>query len=165
MTKKFTTYLIIGMALVGVAVFAIFYVQRGAHIQIKGAILKVRTLETDLNSSVAIIDFRFVNPSDYPFVVRTVEVLLQDGEGRIVEGSTVSDVDAGRLFQYFPLLGQKFNDSLVIRTRIEPRQSMDRMVAARFEIPLAELEARKRLQIRVEDVDGAVSEIIEEERE
>ena len=37
----------------------------------------------------------------------------------------------------------------------------DRMVAARFEVPEAKLEQRKRLLVRIEDVDGPVTEISE----
>jgi hypothetical protein len=73
----------------------------------------------------------------------------------------VSEVDAARLFEYFPLLGQKYNDSLIARTRLEPHRTLDRMIAAKFEIPEAQLQARKGLRIRIEDVDGAVSEIAE----
>jgi hypothetical protein len=76
----------------------------------------------------------------------------------------VSEGDAQRIFEYYPALGQKYNPSLVARTRIAARQSMDRMLAARFEVPEKELQARRRLIIRVEEVDGAVSEIAERAR-
>jgi hypothetical protein len=35
------------------------------------------------------------------------------------------------------------------------------MIAAKFDVPEAQLQARKGLSIRIEDVDGAVSEITE----
>jgi hypothetical protein len=60
-----------------------------------------------------------------------------------------------------PLLGQKFNDTLIIKQRIEPHTSVDRMVAARFEAPEAKLEARKRFLIQVEEIDGKVFEVRE----
>ena len=150
-----------GIVLVGLAVAWVFYIQRGAHLELKGSILKVRTLAPDDTSSVAVIDFRFVNAADFPWMVRSVAVSVIDSAGHSVEGYTLADADAARLFEYYPLLGQKFNDSLVPRTRIQPHQSLDRMISARFEIPEAQLRARKRFQIRVEDVDGAVSEIVE----
>ena len=133
--------------------------------ELKGTILKVRTLATDENTSAVLIDFRCVNAADYPWVVRAVSVALTDSQGYLVEGATISDTDAARLFEYFPLLGQKYNDSLTMRTRIPPRQTLDRMIAARFEIPEAHLRARQSLRIRVEEVDGAASEIVEESRE
>jgi hypothetical protein len=65
------------------------------------------------------------------------------------------------LFQYYPLLGQKYNDTLKMRDRIAPRQTLDRMIAARFEIPQDQLDKRKRLAVRVEDVDGPFGELTE----
>ncbi len=161
MRQRFTVYHAAGLAVAACLVFGILYWTRGAHLELKGSIRKVRTQAMDEASSVAVIDFRFVNPSDYLFVVRAVEVSLEDAQGRTHQGAVVSEVDAKRLFQFYPLLGQKFNDTLVMRDRILARQSMDRMVAARFETPEARLETRKRLVVRVLDVDGAVSEIVE----
>jgi len=67
----------------------------------------------------------------------------------------------GRLFDAVPLLGQKYNPTLIAREKIASHESEDRMVAARFEVPDDRLEARKRLVLRIEEVDGAVSEISE----
>jgi hypothetical protein len=161
MRLRLLVFVLVGVALVAAAVAWVFYIQRGAHLELQGAIVKVRTLATDDRSSVAIIDFRFRNVADYPWVVRKVDVLLTDGQGYAVQGSTISDVNATRLFEYFPLLGRKFNPSLIERTRVNAHQSLDRMIAASFELPEAELQARKGLRIRIEDVDGAVSEIVE----
>jgi hypothetical protein len=162
MRLRLLIYVLAGIAVVAVAVSGVFFLQRDAHMEIRGAILKVRTLSTEENSSVALIDFRCTNPADYPWVVRSVEVSLTDAKGELLEGITVSDADAARLFEYFPLVGQKFNDSLIARTRIPARQTIDRMIAARFEISEKALRARRSLRIRVEDVDGPVSEIVEE---
>jgi hypothetical protein len=161
MRLRLLIFVLVGVALVTAAVFWIFYMQRGAHMEIQGAVLKVRTLALDENSSVAIIDFRCANPADYPWIVRSVEVSLTDGKGYLVNGSTVSEVDATRLFEYFPLVGPKYNASLVARTRIRPRESKDWMLAVRFEIPEKDLRARRGLRIRLEDVDGPTSEIAE----
>ncbi len=161
MRKELLPFVGVGVAVAGLLVAVLFYVQRGAHLELVGSIQKVRTLAVEESGSIAVLDFRFVNSADYLFVVRAVAVSLEDQQGQILEGAVVSEVDARRLFQYFPLLGQKYNDSLLARTRIAPRQSMDRMIAARFEIPERRLQERKRLRIRVEDVDGAVSEIVE----
>jgi hypothetical protein len=90
-----------------------------------------------------------------------VDVFVEDENGQVHEGAVISEADAKRLFEALPLLGQKYNESLLIRTRIRPRETMDRMVAARFELPEARLASRRRLWVRVEDVDGAVSEIAE----
>ena len=165
MSLRLLVYVLAGIVVVALALAGVFYVQRGAHMELKGTILKVRTLATGENTSAVLIDFRCVNAADYPWVVRGVSVALTDSQGYLVEGATISDTDAARLFEYFPLLGQKYNDSLTMRTRIPPRQTLDRMIAARFEIPEAHLRARQSLRIRVEEVDGAASEIVEESRE
>jgi hypothetical protein len=76
-------------------------------------------------------------------------------------GQTVSELDARQLFQAIPLLGQKFNDTLLMRDSIPPHNAWDRMVAVRFEVPHSKLEARKRLVVRIEEVDGKVFDLSE----
>lgn len=159
MPRTFWTFLAIGVALAAGLVGFVLFFNRGAHLELKGSIQKVRTLAADENSSIAVADFRFVNGASYPFVVRDVTVSIEDKNGKKIDGAVVSESDARRLFEYYPILGQKFNETLMSRQRIAARQSMDKMVAARFEIPEPQLQARKKLIIRVEDVDGAVSEI------
>jgi hypothetical protein len=150
----------VGLVAIAIVVAGVFYVQRGAHIQVTGQFLKVRTAPLDEHSSVAVIDFRITNPADYPFVVRDVTVVLDGASGQ-PEGTTVSDSDTGRLFAAVPLLGQKFNATLIARARLAPHQTQDYMVASRFEVPDSELEKRKRLILRIAEVDGAESEIRE----
>ncbi len=161
MSKSFWAFLVVGIAAASALVGVLLYWNRGAHIELKGSILKVRTLATDPSSTVVFADFRFVNPADYPFVVRHVQMFLEDASGQTSEGDSVSDIDATRLFQYYPTIGQKFNPSLVINAKIAPHASLDRMVAAQFRIAEDKVQARKSLRIRIEDVDGAVSELIE----
>ena len=150
-----------GLVAVAILVAWILFIQRGAHIDPKGKILKVRTLALDENSSAVVIDFRFANTSDVGLIVREVTVTLEDTSGRTADGMIVSEMDAKRLFEYYPVLGQKYNDTLIMRDRIGPRQTLDRMIAARFELPLALLDARKKLTVRVEDVDGPFGELTE----
>lgn len=150
---------VVGLGVVAAGIGGVFWLQRGAHIDLKGQVLKVRTQAMDEASSVAVVDFRFVNPANYPFMVREVTVSIVDKDGQKIDGATVSEADAKRLFEYYPLLGQKFNETLLMRTRIPARQSMDRMVSARFEIAEEKLQARRKLILRIEDVDGPVAEI------
>ena len=154
----------LGLLVVAVGIAGMFYMQRGAHIELKGSILKVRTQAMDENSSVAAVDFRFVNPSNYPFVVKEVVVTMEDKDGKPLEGSPVSELDARRLFQYYPLLGQKYNDSLLMRDKIPGRQTMDKMIVARFEVPESALQSRKKLTVRIVDVDGPEAELQEGKR-
>lgn len=153
--------LVVGLGVVACAIAGVLYMQRGAHTELKGAVLKVRTQAMDEKSAVAVVDFRFANPAKYPFVVRQVDVSIEDKEGKRLEGSAVSDLDARRLFEYYPQLGQKFNDTLMMRNKIPPGQLMDRMITARFEVPEAELQSRKKLIVRIVDLDGASSELQE----
>jgi len=150
-----------GLLVVAAGSGGVFYMQRGAHVELKGGVLKVRTQAMDEKSSVAVIDFRFVNPSNYPFMVKEVTVSIVDKDGKTLEGQPVSELDARRLFQYHPQLGQKYNDSLMMRDKIMGRQSMDRMIATRFEETEATIEGRKKLTVRIVDVDGPVAELQE----
>ena len=154
---------IAGAGVVVILIAGILYMQRGARVGVKGSILKVRTLAMQDDSSVAVADFRFANPSNYPFIVQRVEVSMIGADGQTYEGATISEVDARNLFSYFPVLGQKFNDTLLPRVRIPAQQSLDRMVAARFEVPEAKLGARKDLIVRITEVDGAESVLREKQ--
>lgn len=151
----------VGLVVVACGVAGMFYMQRGAHVELQGSVLKVRTQAMDESSSVAVVDFRFVNPSDYPFVVRQVDVWIEDKDGKTLEGTPVSELDARRLFEYYPQLGQKYNDGLLMRDKLPPRQSLDRMTSARFEAPESVVESRRKLIVRVVDLDGASSELQE----
>jgi hypothetical protein len=95
------------------------------------------------------------------FEVRTVTVELEDKDGKNYLGQTVSEMDAQRLFDGLPVLGGKFNKTLVMRERIGAHASQDRMIAARFQAPVAMLDARKKFVLRIEEVDGKSFEYIE----
>ena len=151
----------IGIACIALAVGAVVYMQRGARVGLTGKILKVRTAPLDEKSSVVVLDFRFTNPSSYPFVVRTVNVLLEEKDGNTYQGDGVGEVDAKRMFQNLPLLGPKFNDTLVMGDKIPSQTSQDRMIAAHFAAPETRLTARKRFVIRIEEVDGQVTDLSE----
>jgi hypothetical protein len=159
MSKNFVIALGIGVVCIALAVAGILYMQRGAHLELPGKILKVRTAPLDEQSSVAIVDFRISNPSDYPAVVRTVTVFAEQPDGSRAEGKTISDLDAQRVFQGIPLLGEKYNPSLMIRDKIPPHATWDRMIATRFEIPDGQLQKRRRLIISIEEIDGKIFEI------
>ena len=84
MQKNFVVAFAIGIGLIAVIVGGVLFMQRGARVGLAGSILKVRTAPLDENSSVAVIDFRFRNPGDVRFVVRTVTVVLEDAERQAV---------------------------------------------------------------------------------
>jgi len=146
----------IGIVVVAIAVSGVVYMQRGAHVELSGQILKVRTAPLDEQSSAVAIDFRITNPSDYPFQIQAVTVALEAQGGSTTDGATASEMDAQRLMAGVPLLGEKYNPSLMVRERVPARTTLDRMVAARFEVPDSQLQSRKRFLIKVEEVDGVV---------
>ena len=150
MRSNFAVAFAVGLACIALAVGGIFYMQRGDKIDLPGKILKVRTAPLDDESSVAVVDFRAANPSDILFEVR--------GDGKVSEGQISSDTDAARLMQAVPVLGEKYNKTLMVKERIGAHGAVDRMVAVRFPVPIDQLDGRKRLVIRVEEVDGKTFE-------
>ena len=161
MSKGFLNAFLIGIGIIAVGLAALLFMNRGSRVGLDGTVMKVRTAPLDENNSVAVIDFRFHNPSHVPFWVRSVTVLMEDKDGTEYQGAAVSEVDAKRLFAAVPLLGQKYNDTLLMRDQVAPGASQDRMVAATFNAPEARIDGRKRFLVRIEDVDGPVSEISE----
>src|SRR5574337_143209 len=103
-TKQLAITFGVGLVVIAAAIGGVFYMQRGAHIELRGSILKTRTAPLDDHSSIAVVDFRFANPADYPFVVRTVTLTVKDAGGNNLEGMPVSEVDAQRMFQFLPIL-------------------------------------------------------------
>jgi hypothetical protein len=154
----------IGLGVVAILMAVILLWQRSAQLEMSGSILKVRTLALDDRSAAAILDFRVANPSNYTVVVRRADVALVDQSGNTLEGAAISEIDARGLFQYFPALGQKYNDSLVVRSKIGPHQTLDRMLAVRFEVSEKQLRARQRLRIHVEDLNGPSVDLVENPR-
>ncbi len=151
----------IGIVVIAIAVAGVVYMQRGAHLELPGKILKVRTAPLDEQSAAAVIDFRVTNPSDYPFQVRSVTVVLESQSGAQTEGATASEMDAQRLMAGVPLLGEKYNPSLMVRERVPPHTTLDRMIAARFEVPDSQLQSRKQFLVKIEEVDGLVQVLSE----
>jgi hypothetical protein len=161
MSKNFLIALGIGIACVAIAIVSIVYMQRGARVGVTGQVLKVRTAPLDENSTIVVLDFRLTNPSDFPFEARNVAVIVEDAAGHRTEGMTASEIDAKHIFEGIPVLGEKYSQTLIERDKVPARSKLDRMVAARFDMPEATLQARKRFVIKIEEIDGEFSEISE----
>ena len=58
-------------------------------------------------------------------------------------------------------LGKKYNPNLMIRQKINPGQTIDRMISVRFPGGEERVQKRKGLRIIVRDIDGAKTEIVE----
>jgi hypothetical protein len=155
-------FLLAGLAIATAMVAALLYLNRGAHLELEGAIQKVRVHPLDENSSLLIADFRVHNPSDLPFVVRSVDVFVdRAANATAIEGTTVPEQDTRRILEVMPELGPRYNPGLIARNQVGSKETTDRMVAARFEAPASELTARQNVRIRITEIDGATSEIKE----
>jgi hypothetical protein len=160
-SKQFWIFLIVGLAVVGIAVEFLWVGTKGNHLELNGTILKVRVLPLSPTASLVIVDFRVTDPSDIPFVMKGASLTLDPATGTTLDGMTVSKPDIENVFKYNPILGPKFNDVLAIKDRIEPHQRLDRMMGARFEIPEAQAEDRKAVHLHIEEMDGVTADLVE----
>ncbi len=157
--KRFLIFLAAGLAVVGVLLYVFLFATAGAHLRLDGKILKVRVLALPDNAaSLVIVDFRADNPSDVLFVGSSVTLHLEPLTGEAVDGTPISKPDVENVFRYEKLLGPQFNPVYSLQDKIPPHQRVDRMTAARFELPAAAIDSRKSLRIRIEDVNGTVVE-------
>ena len=112
-------------------------------------------------ASLVVVDFRAVNPSDVPFVGGSVTIRLEPATGEVVDGTPIAKPDVENIFRYEKLLGPKYNEVYSLQDRIAPHQTVDRMAAARFELREPTINNRKAIRIRLEDVNGTVTELPE----
>jgi len=161
MSKTFMIALGVGAVCIAIAVGAILFLQRGAHIGVTGQIVKVRTAPLNENSTLVVLDFRVTNPSDYPFVARNVTGIYEDATGNPTEGITASEIDAQHIFAGVPVLGEKYNQTMIERDKVNPHGTLDRMIVSRFDMPEAKLQGRKRFVVKIEEIDGQEFEIRE----
>src|SRR5277367_5411355 len=153
-------FLIVGLAVVGVAIGFLLIGTKGNHLELNGTILKVRVMPLSPVASLVIVDFRVTDPSDVPFVMKGASLTLEPASGATLDGMTVAKSDIENVFKYNPILGPKFNDVLGIKDKIAPHQRLDRMVGARFEIPESQAEDRKAIQLHVEEMDGVTADLV-----
>lgn len=150
----------IGLVFLGVVVFSIFSSTKGAHLELKGQVIKARTGALDEAHSIAVLDFRVNNPSDIPFVVRQVWVTLEKADGEKLRGDLVPKMNLAQVFQYNKFLGVQYNDAMSIKDEVKPRGQIDRMVAASFPLSEDELEKGKSIDLWVQDMDGIEFETV-----
>jgi hypothetical protein len=158
MKEQFVSAFTIGLVAVAVAVGAILYVQRGAHMDLTGP-MSVRIHPTDENTSLALIDLHITNPSDYGFEVSDVTVTLQKKEGEM-SNTIVSRVDARRLAEAMPELGP-FYPTLYTKYVIPAHSTAEYTLLAQFSAPERILSDRKRFVVRVWEINGKSAEFVE----
>jgi hypothetical protein len=155
---------LLALVLVGFAAGVALWLNRGAQVRLDGRIVKVRTIATDDNASIAVLEIRFSNPADTPFVVRDVRISAIDANGVEVEGMPVIQSDLDRVLDYYKAVGPRYNPVLRAKERFRKGEGGDRTVAGSFNLPEAALKARRNLKVFIEDVDGYVVEIAERGR-
>jgi len=158
MSKQFAMFFGVGVVVIAIAVVLILSSTKGSHLVLNGKVLKVRTGALSEDDSIAVMDLRMENPSNLAFVVRQVEVTLEKKDGTMADGLVVSKGDLKQLFQYNRFLGDQYNDSLTIKDQIAPHATVDRMLAARFEVKKDDLEAAKAIHVSIQDMDGPLFE-------
>lgn len=161
MSKQFLIFLGVGVAVVAAIIGFAFISTKSAHLELKGSILKVRVLALNPNASLVVVDFRVTNPSGVPFVLRDVTLKLDPASGDSRDGSPVSKSDVDNVFKYEKLLGSRFNDVLSLQDTVPPGRTLDRMAAARFEVPESAINNRRAIRLHLEDVDGTEAELTE----
>jgi hypothetical protein len=158
MSKQLAIFFGVGVVVIAIAVALVLSSTKGSHLVLNGKVLKVRTGALSEDDSIAVMDLRMENPSNVAFVVRQVEVTLEKQDGSMADGLVVSKGDLKQLFQFNRFLGDQYNDSLTIKDQVAPHATVDRMLAARFEVKKQDLEAAKALHISIQDMDGPLFE-------
>lgn len=161
MNRQTLVAAVLAIVIVGAVAGGILYWTRNNGLELTGQILKVRSHMVDPQNTMVAIDFRVTNPSTNQFVVRAVEVFIETNDGKSLDTNIFPEIDARRLFSYYPVLGKKFNQTLLIKDKLEPGQTLDRMIAVGVSITDAALQDRKGLRIEIEDLDGSKSVIRE----
>jgi len=131
------------------------------RIKLEGEIQKVRVYAVDEKATIVVVDFRSTPGSE--FMIGDAALEIETKDGRTLTGIAAADVDARRFLEAHPEQGPAYNPSLRNRERLKRGETVDRMLAAQFDVPEADVRSRKALRIRVKEVDGPES-VIEEPR-
>jgi hypothetical protein len=158
MSKRLLIFFGIGVVALAIAVVVMLSANKGSHLELLGKIMKVRTGALGQGNSIAVMDFRVTNPSDLPFTVRDVRISLEKANGDREDGVTISKADLKQLFQYNRFLGDQYNEGLGLQDTIAPHATVDRMVAAHFEVSDADLEKSKAVHVSIQDVNSPLWE-------
>lgn len=161
-SRQLLVFVGVGIVVVAIALGITLYGTKGAHLELTGWVLKVRTIATDEKNSIAVIDFRVKNESDKQnFLVKESQLLVTGADGKQVEGIPIARQDINRVLDYYKQLGPKYNETLIIKDKVPTGQQLDRMVAFAVPLPEEELEKRKDLVLRLIDIDGPTFELKE----
>lgn len=151
----------IALVVVAVAVSTVLLTTRKNRVELSGEVLKVRTHQIDAEHTVVLIDARVHNPSTQQFVVREVEVFVEEPDGKSTPTEMYSEIDIRRVVDYYKLLGTKDNPGLLRRDKINSGSTTDRTIAVSAPMTDDRFGKRKGLRIVVHDLDRKTTEIRE----
>ncbi len=150
-----------GLVVVALIAGGAFYIQWDAHMELKGRVMKVRTLNAVEEATLMVVDCRLENTAGSTYTVGEIQAEIEDAKGQKTEGSLIAEVDADRVFAGYPAFGQRYNPNLKVRDKLPAHATLDRQFSVQFSLPAAQVAARKRLILTVRELDGIVSQIIE----
>lgn len=153
--------LLAGLLAVGLALFLILAENKGSYLVLEGRILQTRVIPFDENSCGVLVDFRITNPADFPYVVEggTLELDLQDGAKPETAAVAASNVDT--MLRYDPSAGVRSNEILMPRSRLNPKQTVDRALGFRVDASAEQVRNRTALRLVIEEADGKKSTLVE----
>ena len=157
MDKRLLIPVLIGVAVVAVVLGFILVGTKGSRLELEWKLVKPRIGALDENNTAVVLDFRIANPSDVRFVVGDVTATLTTTKGETVDGQIIARSDVPQVLAFNRLLGNQYNPVLTIRDQIRPHEMFDRMVAVRFEAPLADVQKAQKMTLTLHEVDGVVA--------
>lgn len=149
-------YTLAGLVAASIAVGLAMWGNRGSQVRLEVQEVKARTVGTDENSSILILELRIKNPAQTPFVVREARVSAAHQNRGEAGGMPVAELDLDRVLDYYRHLGPRYNPTLKVKEKIAGGAQIDRTLAASFAWPEAALQARSGVTVEIEDVDGVV---------
>ena len=115
----------------------------------------------DPEHTIVLIDTRIHNPSTQQFVVREVEVFIEEADGKRTPADIFAEADIKRVVDYYKTLGTKDNPGLLRRDKINSGTTTDKTIAVSAPMTDERFGKRKALRIVVHDVDRKQTEIVE----
>ncbi len=161
MSKQFWSFLLVGLAVVGIAVSLIWTGTKPNHLDLDTKFLGVRAASIGEGREIVIVNFRMTNPSGVPLIIREISMQVELYGQPPLKGLEVSRSDVDTMFQLHPLLGGRDYDVLADGDTIAPGQTVYRMAEASFEASESAMASRKDVVLHIEDVDGAAFDISE----
>ena len=161
MNKQSVVVGAIALVIVAIAVSSVLITTRKNKVELSGEVLKVRTHQMDPEHTIVLADARIHNPSTQQFVVREVEVFVEEADGKRTPAEIFAEADIRRVVDYYKTLGTKDNPGLLRRDKINSGATVDKTIA--FSAPMTDerFGRRKAIRILVHDVDRKQTEIVE----